>query len=158
MDTLYTTLESGLRLLSPFMPFLTEELWERLPRRLGDNTASITIAEYPEYDSSLDDPTSEMAYELVLGCSKGVRSLIVDYAVKDKGVVYIAPLSRVSHHTVSAQLTAIKSLSGKAPVDISILDIGEVSPPACAVFPVSADANVYLEIEGRVQDARAEAE
>ncbi|KAL4867897.1 hypothetical protein BDV12DRAFT_197758 [Aspergillus spectabilis] len=158
MDTLYTTLESGLRLLSPFMPFLTEELWQRLPRRSGDNTASITIAEYPEYDSSFDDPRSEAAYELVLGCSKGVRSLIVDYPVKDKGVVYIAPLNQSSHHTVSAQLSAIKSLSGKTPLEISILDIREVGPPPCAVFPVSADANVYHEIEGRMQDARAEAE
>lgn len=51
IDTLYTTLESGLRLMSPFIPFLTEELWQRLPRRPGDDTSSITIAEYPEYKS-----------------------------------------------------------------------------------------------------------
>lgn len=158
MDKLYTTLESGLRLISPFMPFLTEELWQRLPRRPGDNTSSITIAEYPEYESSFDDPRSETAYELVLGCSKGIRSLIPDYAVKDKGVAHIAPLNQMSHDTASAQLCAIKSLSGKTPVDISILKAGEVSPTACAVFPVSADANVYLEVKVRIQDAGKEAE
>ena len=157
MDTLYTTLESGLRLMSPFMPFLTEELWQRLPRRPGDNTSSITIAEYPIYESSFDDPTSEKAYELVLGCSKGIRSLIADYAVKDTGVIYIAPLNQTSHDTAYTQLGAIKSLSGKIPLKISILKAGEINPTNCAVFPVSAEVNVYLEVKYRVQDAAKEA-
>lgn len=90
-DTHYTALESGLRLLSPFMPFLTEELWQRLPSKPEDNTSSITIAEYPEYESSFDDKKSEIAYELVLGCSKGIRSLIAEYAVKDRAVAYYRP-------------------------------------------------------------------
>ncbi|KAI1820004.1 tRNA synthetases class I-domain-containing protein [Xylaria intraflava] len=158
LDTLYTTLESGLRMMSPLMPFLTEELWQRLPRRQGDSTNSITIAEYPEYVASLDDPKSETAYELVLGCSKGIRSLIADYAVKDQGTAYIVPLNQMAHDTASAQLSAIKSLSGKTPVDINILKAGETSPTDCAVFPVSADANVYLDVKGRVQDAGKEAE
>lgn len=157
MDTLYTTLESGLRLVSPFMPFLTEELWQRLPRRLGD-ASSISIAEYPEFKESFHDPKSEVAYELVLGCSKGFRSLLADYVVKDKGVAYIVPLTQTSHDTASAQLSAIKTLSGKIPVDISILPVGSVSPAGCAVFPVSAEANVYLEVKDRMQDAGKEVE
>ena len=157
MDTLYTTIETGLRLVSPFMPFLTEELWQRLPRRPGDNTSSITIAEYPEYEPSLHDPRSEVAYELVLGCSKGIRSLLADYAVKDNGVAFIAPLNQMTHDTVSTQLSAIESLSGKIQVKISILKAEEARPTGCAVFPVSADANVYLEVKDRMQDAAKEA-
>lgn len=34
-DTLWTCLDSGLRLLHPFMPFVTEELWQRLPKAPG---------------------------------------------------------------------------------------------------------------------------
>jgi len=44
LNTLYTALEGALRLIHPFMPFLSEELWQRLPRRLDDTTVSITIA------------------------------------------------------------------------------------------------------------------
>ncbi|KAL8858790.1 MAG: hypothetical protein Q9178_004707 [Gyalolechia marmorata] len=156
MDTLYTTLESGLRLVSPFMPFLTEELWQRFPRRPRDITSSITIAEYPIYELSFNDPRSEKAYELVLGCSKGMRSLIADYAVKDIGI-YIAPLNQTSHDTTYIQLGAIKSLSSKIPLKINILKVGEINPTDCALFPVSADANVYLEVKHRVQDAAKEA-
>lgn len=44
METLYTALEGALRMIHPFMPFLSEELWQRLPKRPGDQTPSITIA------------------------------------------------------------------------------------------------------------------
>jgi valyl-tRNA synthetase len=46
-QTLYTCLDHGLRLLHPFMPFVTEELWQRLPRRPNDSTPSIMISSYP---------------------------------------------------------------------------------------------------------------
>ena len=46
-QTLYTCLDYGLRLLHPFMPFVTEELWQRLPRRPNDPTPSIMVSSYP---------------------------------------------------------------------------------------------------------------
>lgn len=52
-NTLYTCLDYGLRLLHPFMPFVTEELWQRLPRRPNDPTPSIVISSYPVYVRSL---------------------------------------------------------------------------------------------------------
>lgn len=84
-DTLYTALEGALTMIHPFMPFLTEEMWQRLPRRPGDSTPSIVKAKYPVYEAELDDATSEEAYELLLGISKGVRSLMADYLIKDEG-------------------------------------------------------------------------
>ena len=42
-QTLYTCLDHGLRLLHPFMPFVTEVLWQRLPRRPNDMTPSIMV-------------------------------------------------------------------------------------------------------------------
>ena len=47
-DTLYTCLEAGLKLLHPFMPFVTEDLWQRLPRRPEDPCESIMISSFPE--------------------------------------------------------------------------------------------------------------
>jgi valyl-tRNA synthetase len=46
-QTLYTCLDYGLRLLHPFMPFVTEELWQRLPRIPNDSTPSIMVSSYP---------------------------------------------------------------------------------------------------------------
>ena len=47
-DTLWFCLDNGLRLLHPFMPFVTEELWQRLPStREYERAESITICDYP---------------------------------------------------------------------------------------------------------------
>jgi valyl-tRNA synthetase len=48
-QTLYTCLDHGLRLLHPFMPFVTEELWQRLPRRPNDPTPSIMVSSFPTF-------------------------------------------------------------------------------------------------------------
>ena len=48
-QTLYTCLDQGLRLLHPFMPFVTEELWQRLPRRPNDSTPSIMLSKFPVF-------------------------------------------------------------------------------------------------------------
>jgi valyl-tRNA synthetase len=45
---LYKCLHVGLRLLSPFMPFITEELFQRLPRIPKQDPPSICIAPYPD--------------------------------------------------------------------------------------------------------------
>jgi valyl-tRNA synthetase len=84
-QTLYTALEGALTMIHPYMPFITEDLWQRLPRRPGDETPSIVKAAYPQYDERLDDAAAEAAYELVLDVSKGVRSLMSEYSIRENG-------------------------------------------------------------------------
>ncbi len=59
---LVNTLEKSLRLLHPFMPFVTEELWQSLKQRLPDKDqmpASIIIAPYPFANDKAFAPTAE---------------------------------------------------------------------------------------------------
>jgi valyl-tRNA synthetase len=64
--TLFVVLEYFLRLSHPMMPFVTEELWQRLPnRRLFIDIPSVMIAKYPEADESWFNPTIESNMELV---------------------------------------------------------------------------------------------
>ncbi|KAF8866576.1 valyl-tRNA synthetase-like protein [Acephala macrosclerotiorum] len=150
LDTLYTALESALTMISPYMPFLTEELWQRLPRRPEDETKSIVLAKYPTYDESMDDPTSEAAYELVLGVSRGIRSLMAEYSLKDEGKVFIQTHDPTAHTTVTTQIQSIKSLSGKGVSSLSVLSTADTRPPGCVVFSVSSSASVFLHVKGRV--------
>jgi valyl-tRNA synthetase len=54
---IFATLEAALRLLHPVMPFLTEELWHKLP--LKDSGASIALAPYPETQANWTDAAAE---------------------------------------------------------------------------------------------------
>lgn len=72
-------------MIHPFIPFLTEELWQRLPRRSGDSTKSIMIAPYPQFNPSLEDLAASREYDIILGCSRGVRSLKAEYSIKENG-------------------------------------------------------------------------
>lgn len=47
-NTIYTCLDTALRFLHPVMPYLTEELWQRLPRRPGSNEETIMLCPLPE--------------------------------------------------------------------------------------------------------------
>jgi len=149
LDTLYTVLDTALRMLHPFMPFVTEELWQRLPRRPGDKTPSITVSSYPEYDAKLDDPEAEAAYDIVLGTSKGIRSLTSEYRI-DQGFAFVQASDKATHEIAANELQAIRSLAGKGISSIKVLSPTDANPTGCAVYVVSSAVAVFLEVRGRV--------
>ena len=151
-QTLYTALEGGLTLLHPFMPFLTEELWQRIPRRPKDECPSIMGAAYPEYLEELDDPASEEAYELILAVSKAIRSLAAEYAIKSSASVYVQLFTVRALFTCEAQLPSMRTLIGK-PMQggsIELLAGGDAKPAGCVTQAVNADAACHLLVKGHV--------
>ena len=66
---LYVLTET-LKLLHPFMPFITEEIWQALPHE-GE---ALMIAEYPKYDEKLHFPVDEVNFEMVMDAIKAVRA------------------------------------------------------------------------------------
>ena len=81
---LWACLDAGLRLLHPLCPFVTEELWQRLPRTFA--VSSIMVAPYPspsEVDT-FDDQEAERGTSLVLETVTGARSLRAQYALANK--------------------------------------------------------------------------
>jgi valyl-tRNA synthetase len=149
MNTLYTALEQALRLMHPFAPFLTEELWQRLGRRPSEETPSITVAKYPVYQAEFEDSASEDAYELVLDSAKGVRSLIAEYR-NENAIVYIQTANESAYKIASEQLAIIKSISGKNWKEISVIPHTDATPTGCAVFAVSTNAAVFLKLQGDI--------
>jgi valyl-tRNA synthetase len=82
---LVSTLEKSLRLLHPFMPFVTEELWQNLKQRLsgGSNMpASIMIAPYPVADDKAFAPEAERVMDSVIEIVRSIRNVRAQYKVK----------------------------------------------------------------------------
>src|SRR5207248_3017892 len=69
--TLLYVFESSLRLLHPFMPFITEELWQNLPHK----GQSIVIAPYPEFDARMPDEQAESQTGLLQEIIVKVRNI-----------------------------------------------------------------------------------
>jgi valyl-tRNA synthetase len=158
-QTLYRTLDVALRLLHPFLPYITEELWQRLPRSKDETVASVMLAPYPETDSTLEFASDAEDYELGLQCAGGLRSLAADYNIRSDGSGFIKTSTATSFEKVSAQLQAIKTLSGKGVADVSVLspDADEASSPkGCAVYVVSANVAVLLQVSTQIKDIDAE--
>ena len=63
-------LTSALKLLHPFMPFITEELYQALPH----TDESIMISAYPEYDDALNFPEDESRMQSLIAAVKAVRN------------------------------------------------------------------------------------
>lgn len=148
-DTLYTCIDSALRMSHPFMPFLTEEMWQRLPRRAGDSDPSITVAPYPEYDAEFDDVASLEGYELVLNITKGARSLLSQYNILKNGQVYVELTDAVVRETCISQKESIISLI-KGVEDIHVLENGQPVPSGCALNGISATTNVHVMVKGQI--------
>ncbi|MFB0507310.1 MAG: valine--tRNA ligase [Thermodesulfobacteriota bacterium] len=80
---LMRVLDGALRLLHPFMPFITEEIWQRLPQE----GKSIMIADFPRYDGGLRDEEAIGDMDLVMRTIGGIRNI--------RGEMDIAPNKRL---------------------------------------------------------------
>ena len=73
--TLVTTLESMLRAAHPLMPFITEEIWQRIAPLAGIDGDSISIQSYPQADAGLDDAGAAREFDWVKAFVLGVRRI-----------------------------------------------------------------------------------
>ena len=86
LNALIQVFEAALRLLSPFMPFLTEELWHALHASIGAKAPakSIALTRYPAAADFTSDPTSVDAMNTLQELITTVRALRKDLAVPEK--------------------------------------------------------------------------
>lgn len=85
-NTLYTCLDVGLRLIAPFMPFVSEELFQRLSRRPNLSIESICIAPYPTGNNTWKNPEIENEVNQIMDIIKTIRSIRAGYKLAHKNL------------------------------------------------------------------------
>ncbi|KAL7747969.1 valine--tRNA ligase [Sorochytrium milnesiophthora] len=140
--TLYTCLDQGLKLLHPLMPFVTEELWQRLPRRAGDTTPSLVVAKYPTRVAGWENPTAERDFDAVNDVVRAIRSMMADYNVQSNATVY----ATCDSDLLSANQAVISALC-KGLGTFSLVSHFE---PGCVVQSLSHNIRVALQVRGIV--------
>lgn len=123
---LWSALESGLRLLHPMMPFVSEELWQRLPGRgtLGaSETETIMLASYPECKEAWMNPAAEQSMSDTLDVVKACRSLRASYNIANKvQTKYFIKASGSVEGSVRAQIDDILTLGKGSSVVVNPAD------------------------------------
>ncbi len=83
LPLLVYVLETSLRLLHPFMPFITEELWQKLKKHLPEQQAeSIIVAPYPEAKGIATNPEAERVMESIIEIIHSIRNARAQYKVE----------------------------------------------------------------------------
>ena len=123
---LASTLEKSLRLLHPFMPFVTEELWQSLKMRLlpfADNDTammppSIMIAPYPIAEDKAFAPEAERVMDSVIEIVRSIRNVRAQYKVKPSKWIAARVYTGGLLSKLSAEANMIETLAKARPVTI----------------------------------------
>lgn len=149
-ETLYTALDHALRLIHPFMPFISEELYQRLGRRPGDKTVSIVVAAYPDPVAGWNDAAAESTFDSINNVVKAIRSLAADYGIRSDATVYLRASNVALHKLLEDEVAAINTLAFIKNLKVMLLSEGQSVPDGCAVTPLGEDCSVHLLVRGMV--------
>jgi valyl-tRNA synthetase len=154
---LITTLEQALRLLHPFMPYITEELWQRLPGvsekllhpAYAGAQPTIMLAAYPQPDAGLIDEGAESEMAAVIDLISRVRNIRSELNVKpgDRVRVLVGVGEEALRDVFAANRDQIARLARASEININErLD----APRASARAALSGGAEVAVPLEGLI--------
>ena len=141
--------ETALRLLHPAMPFLSEELWQRLAAGNENRPVSIAVASFPQYRAELTDFAAEREIELLQEIVTMARTLRTENKLDPKQPLNATLYSRNDAlETARRHAAAIQKLAN---VKMAFKD--EAAPKAAAVRS-TAKFDLVLEVPAAQQEAQ----
>ncbi len=155
LPMLLHVLEGTLRLLHPFMPFVTEEIWQQLKGEWGDKPyEALIIAPYPTGDATCCDDDAERAMGLLTGIVRSIRNARSEFNVDPGRSIEAIISAGREFDLINAQQDILITLGR---LDRARLTIAHsiASKPKQALALVSGDVEVYLPLAGMV-DLQAE--
>ncbi len=142
-QVLLYVLDQILRLLHPFMPYVTEEIWQTIPHE-GE---TVMLSEYPTYKPELDFPEEEAEMRRVMEAIRAIRNRRSEMNVPPsrKAKVYVATKFADTFKNGSAFIEKLASASG-----VEVADNFDIDG---AVTVVTADAKIYIPMDELVDKA-----
>ena len=160
---LISILEQSLRLLHPFMPYLTEELWQKLPVRhssllhqaYAGAEPTIMLAAYPQADHSLIDEQAESEMQAVIDLISRVRNIRAEMNIKPGDRIQLLIAANAEMQPVfSSSADQIARLTRAT--SVSIDGAGQM-PKAAARAVLAGGAEVAVPLEGLIDFAQERA-
>ena len=141
-------LDNALRLLHPAMPFVTEAIWEHLPKAEGEKLA-LMVAAWPEPETlaAWIDPDAERAVGMLCGVVGAVRSTRARYGISPKQELAVTVNAQPENVAVLEELSS--QIEAMARVSELTVAAG-ASKPAESAAVVVEGAEVYSVLTGMV--------
>jgi len=159
---LISVLEQSLRLLHPFMPYLTEELWQKLPvdraaqlhPAYAGAEPTIMLASFPQAAATVIDERAEAEMQLVIDLISRVRNIRSEMNIKpaDRIKVLIAAKPDLQS-VIAASADQIARLTRAADVSVN----GNAPAPKASARAVLSGAEVAVPLEGLIDFAQERA-
>lgn len=138
-------LENTLKLLHPFMPFITEEIWQHIPHE-GD---SIIVASWPVEQTTLTDKKAELNMEIVMETIKAIRNMRAEVNVapgrKSEAILQLASAELVELFELNASY--VKTLAAVEPLNVSLTT---PEKPENAMAAVVSGVEIYMPLKGLI--------
>jgi valyl-tRNA synthetase len=153
VQTLLYVLERTLRLLHPFMPFITEEIWQKLKATTEgiEDKPSIMLAQWPVAEEERIDQTVISDFEYLKGIVSALRNVKATYGVAAKEVEATIMPDKGELKTFENFRGLIKSLARLS--SITVVAPGSAAPKQSAVF-TAGKTQGYVPLAGLVDFAK----
>jgi valyl-tRNA synthetase len=142
---LLEVLKNSLKLLHPFIPFITEEIWQYLPERENEH---IIIAKYPLFEEKFVDEPAEKWVRILQELTVGIRSIKAEYnlTLKTDLSVTFRGFNKEILDFIKNQKEPIKFLAKISDIELRInykKKKGEVSL-------VLSEGEIFINLEGLI--------
>ncbi|NWL88911.1 MULTISPECIES: valine--tRNA ligase [unclassified Paenibacillus] len=137
-------LDRTLRLIHPFMPYISEEIWQHLPHN-GD---TITLAEWPKYDPALEAPDAVQEMNLLIDIIRSVRNIRaeVNVPMSKKIELIVKPSSAELLDILNRNEHYVRRFCNTSDYEASLT----VEAPDKAMTAIVTGAELYLPLAGLI--------
>jgi valyl-tRNA synthetase len=148
--TLVYVLDKTLKLLHPYMPFITEEIWQQLPHA-GE---SIMVADYPEVRPELVDDVAAREMERIMGVITGVRNIRGEMGIPPVTIIDIILIAEdeVIAAALKDHVGFVKDLARVKEAQIMV----QGKRPRAAATALADGVEVFVPLEGVIEDPQKE--
>ena len=139
---LWTVLEAGMRLLHPFMPYITEEIWQTIKAE-GE---TVMLAQYPVADEKLIDKDVEKSFEYIKELISSLRNIRAEAGISPAkpAKVVIKSSDESELNTIKENYFFITKLG-----NLESIEYGkDMEKPAQSGFRVTGNSEVYMILKG----------
>lgn len=140
---LYKVLEKSIRMLHPFMPFITEELWQRL-----NEGSSIMVQPWPHLQKQMIDKRVEYEMQLIIGIVTAIRNIHAEFEIpQDKRPdVVISLHSPKIELFINENISYIKTLSRTSDITTG----RDLKRPAQSASAFLKEAHLFIPLKGMI--------